>query len=60
VPAAHGGVIEESELGDIVQVLQVIDLKDDLQQVIPHLAVTFLFSVYFLKAKKKIVVLVNK
>ena len=58
--AAHGGVIEESDLADIIQVLQVVDFKDYLQQVVPHFAVTFLFSVYFLKTKRKIVVLVNK
>jgi len=39
VAAAHGCVKEESQLGDVVDLGQQVDLEDDLEEVVVHLLV---------------------
>ena len=47
--AAQRGVNEETQLGDIVDLDQKVDLKDDLQEVVIHLLVALFFSAISLK-----------
>ena len=45
---AESGVNEESDLGNVVNVFQVIDLQADLQDVVPYILVPFQFWSEFL------------
>jgi len=44
VPAAHGRVKEESELGDVVDLGQEVDLQDDFHEVVVDLPVPIIFG----------------
>jgi hypothetical protein len=47
--AAQSSVKEETQLGDIVDLGQQVDLEDDLQEVVVHLLVALLFTSVCLK-----------
>jgi hypothetical protein len=47
--AAQSSVNEETQLGDIVDLDQKVDLEDDLQEVVVHLLVALFFSSVSLK-----------